>query len=56
MNRKSRTSEALKCAVRALKKEVFEFSFDYPLHTVLESLAKDSLHYYLYSDALAWEA
>jgi hypothetical protein len=39
-----------------LKKEIFGFRFDYPLHTVPESLAKDSLHYYLYSDALAWEA
>jgi len=55
IDRRSRTPEALKCAVRALKKEIFEFSFDYPLNTVPESLAKDSLHYYLYSDALAWE-
>jgi len=56
LNRRSRTSEALKCAVRALQREIFEFSFDYPLYTVPESLARDSLHYYLYSDALAWEA
>ena len=56
MNRQSTTSDALKCAVRALKKEMFEFSFDYPLQTVPDSLTKDSLHYYLYGDALAWEA
>jgi hypothetical protein len=42
--------------MRALQWEIFEFSFDYPLYAVPESLAKDSLHYYLYSDALAWEA
>jgi hypothetical protein len=56
MNWKARTPETVKCAFRALKKEIFEFSFDYPLYIVPESLAKDSLHYYLYSDALAWEA
>ncbi|MGC1649856.1 MAG: D-glucuronyl C5-epimerase family protein [Candidatus Sulfotelmatobacter sp.] len=56
MNRQSTTSDALKCAVRALKKEMCQFSFDYPLQTVPDSLTKDSLHYYLYGDALAWEA
>ena len=35
---------------------MFQFSFDYPLQTVPDSLTKDSLHYYLYGDALAWEA
>ena len=53
---KANASDAFKCALRALKKEIFGFSFDYPLHTVPESSAKDSLHYHLYSDALAWEA
>ena len=56
MNWKARTPDSVKCAVRALKKEIFEFSFNYPLYTVPESLGNDSLHYYLYSDALAWEA
>ena len=52
----AKASDAFKCAVRALKKEIFGFSFDYPLHTVPESSASNSLHYHLYSDALAWEA
>lgn len=56
MSWKASTPDAVKCAVSALKKEIFGFSFDYPLHTVPESIAKDSLHYYLYSDALAWDA
>jgi hypothetical protein len=56
MSWKASTPDAVKCAVSALKKEIFGFSFDYPLHTVPESMAKDSLHYYLYSDALAWDA
>jgi heparosan-N-sulfate-glucuronate 5-epimerase len=53
---KARTPDAVKCAVHALKKEIFGFSFDYPLHTVPEASAKNSLHYYFYSDALSWEA
>jgi len=53
---KPRTPDAVKCAVRALKKEIFGFSFDYPLYSVPEASALDSLHYHLYSDALAWEA
>lgn len=56
MNQASETSGAFECAVRALKKEIFEFRFDYPLYNVPESFAKDSLHYYMYSDALSWEA
>ena len=51
-----KTPDAVKCAMRALKKEIFGFSFDYPLYTVPESFEKNSLHYYLYSDALSWEA
>jgi hypothetical protein len=47
---------ALRCALRALKKEIFGFRFDYPLQIVPEGAAKDSLHYHLYSDSLAWEA
>jgi hypothetical protein len=48
--------DAFKCAVRALKKEIFGFSFDYPLYTVPDATAKDSLHYHLYSNELSWEA
>ena len=51
-----RTPEAVRCAVRALKKEILGFRFDYPLQIVPEGAAKDSLHYHLYSDSLAWEA
>jgi len=56
MTWKTRTPDAFKCAVRALKKEIFGFSFDYPLYRVPEASAKGSLHYHLYSDALSWEA
>lgn len=56
MTWKARTPAAVQCAVRALKKEIFGFSFDYPLYIVPESSAKESLHYHLYSDALSWEA
>ena len=56
MTWKARTPDALKCAVRALKKEIFGFSFDYPLYIVPGGLEKGSLHYHLYSDALSWEA
>jgi hypothetical protein len=41
---KAKAPDAFKYALRALKKEIFGFSFDYPLHTVPESSAKDSLH------------
>ena len=54
--RKVKAQETLKCAFHALKKEIFGFSFDYPLYIVPEALAKNSLHYPLYSDALSWEA
>lgn len=56
MNWNVRIPDAVKFAVRALKKEIFGFSFDYPLYTVPDGFAEGSLHYYLYSDALAWEA
>lgn len=56
MDRRSITPDVLRCALRALQKEIFGFRFDYPLTTVPESLSKDSLHYHLYSDKLAWEA
>ena len=48
--------ESILCAVRALRKEVFQFSFRYPLVEVPAAGPKDSLLYYFYSDKLAWEA
>lgn len=42
-------------ALRALFREVFQFRFDYPLEIVLGAGPKDSLAYYLYSDALSWD-
>jgi heparosan-N-sulfate-glucuronate 5-epimerase len=48
--------ETIRCAARALRKEVFQFSFRYPLDVVPGAGPKDSLDYYFYSDKLAWEA
>ena len=48
--------ESVRCAVRAVRKEVFQFSFRYPLDVVPGAGPKDSLLYYLYGDKLAWEA
>jgi heparosan-N-sulfate-glucuronate 5-epimerase len=48
--------ESVRCAAQALRKEVFQFSFHYPLVDVPSAGPKDSLHYYFYSDKLAWEA
>jgi hypothetical protein len=50
------TSNALRCALSALKKEILGFRFDYPLQIVPEGAEKGSLHYHLYGDALSWEA
>jgi hypothetical protein len=51
-----KTQDGLRCAVRALKKEILGFRFAYPLQIVPQGDHKDSLHYHLYGDALAWEA
>jgi len=40
----------------ALRREVLEFSFDYPLYVVSQAGPKHSLEYYLYSDGLTWDA
>src|SRR5712664_120612 len=56
MNWRVRVPEGLRIAVRALKKEILGFRFDYPLQIVPQGAANDSLHYHLYSDWLAWEA
>jgi hypothetical protein len=51
-----RRLELIAHAVRALRREALEFRFDYPLQIVPEAGPRDSLHYYLYSDALSWGA
>ena len=43
-------------AFRALRKEILEFDFKYPLEADPAAGPRDSLHYYIYSDALKWEA
>lgn len=46
---------ALQSALRALRGEIFGFSFEYPLEVDLDAGSRDSLHYYLYSDSLTWD-
>jgi len=48
--------ESVRCAVRAVRKEVLQFSFHYPLDIEGSAGPKESLPYYFYSDKLAWEA
>lgn len=47
---------ALRCAIYALKKETVDFSFEYPLEVDVDAGPRESLHYYLYSDGLTWDA
>jgi hypothetical protein len=42
-------------ACQALKHEVLDFSFTYPLDLDLAAGPRDSINYYLYSDRLGWE-
>lgn len=51
---KPSTVEALRLAVRALRKEIWNFKFEYPLDIDLEGGPPESLHYYLYSEKLSW--
>jgi len=48
--------ERLWWAGRALRKEVLGFRFDYPIETVAAAGPKDSLHYYIYSEDLFFDA
>ncbi len=48
--------ELITFAARAIGREALEFRFDYPLKLVPEAGPRESLHYYLYSDALSWDA
>lgn len=41
-------------ALKALREEILDFRFSYPLEVVPQAGSKDSLHYYLYSDRLSW--
>lgn len=47
---------AVRQAISAVRKEVFDFRFYYPLEIVPEAGPRNSLEYYLYSDKLAWAA
>ena len=42
-------------AARALRAEIFGFRFAYPLEIDEAAGPKDSLHYYTYSNSLAWD-
>lgn len=50
----ARLVESLQYATRALRREILEFRFHYPLEIVPEAGPRDSLHYYLYSEKLSW--
>lgn len=48
------SSNSFRCALRALRKEVLEFRFSYPIEIDAQAGPRESLHYYLYSDRLSW--
>ena len=52
--REDMASNSLHCAMRALRKEILDFRFGYPLDIVPQAGPRDSLHYYLYSEKLKW--
>lgn len=45
---------SLAWALRAMQREVLQFSFQYPLDIDTAAGPKESLHYYLYSEKLSW--
>lgn len=47
-------SETLRLALRALRAEIWDFAFDYPLDLDPKAGPPESLHYYLYSEKLSW--
>ncbi len=51
-----RLPTSVSCAVRALRTDIFSFDVNYPLISVPAAGPRDSLHYYLYGDALSWSA
>ena len=48
------TLDTLRLAGNALRREIWDFEFDYPLETDSEAGLSGSLHYYLYSEKLSW--
>src|ERR1700674_369767 len=54
MNDTTDSLESLRYALRALRNEILRFRFDYPLEVDPHAGAKESLHYYLYSEKLSW--
>jgi hypothetical protein len=54
MTRISDSVESICYALRALRSEVLQFHFDYPLEIDPNAGPKESLHYYLYSERLSW--
>ena len=54
MNKIGTSFESLGYALRALRREVLQFRFDYPLDIDLDAGPKYSLRYYLYSEKLTW--
>jgi hypothetical protein len=55
MNGTPDSLETLRYALRALRNELLQFRFDYPLEIDPDAGPKESLHYYLYSDRLSWD-
>jgi D-glucuronyl C5-epimerase-like protein len=55
MNATTNSLESLRYALRALRSEVLQFRFDYPLEIDPDAGPKESLHYYLYSERLSWD-
>jgi hypothetical protein len=52
--REDRQPNPYRCALRALRDEILDFHFSYPLDVVPQAGPKESLSYYLYSDKLSW--
>jgi len=45
---------SIRLALKALREEILEFRFAYPLEVVGQAGPRESLHYYLYSDKFSW--
>jgi hypothetical protein len=49
-----RKIDSLRWAARAVRREIIDFRFNYPLEIDLAAGPRESLHYFLYSDSLSW--